>query len=418
MTAYGAIGDGVADDTQALRDALTAAPTDGIIDLEGLVLSVTSVVNVTKRVQITNGSIVATNHRCLHVSGVGATLRDVSFSRSADGGTSIERAIVTVQAEDFTSIDCDYNGVATAGLLLRAGDCDGARVTGGTCSTALRVQDAAGIAVVAGAANNDIIIDGVTVTAGVHGIALWDCSDSIVRNCTVSGSRKLPQTTLTGWTETATDLWRCIDRTDGVTRVLRRNGVRKAETTLAGITDDRWAIDGGYVYLSTATDPNGSTVTSDIVSGYGIMVYRSNVDIHRNLIANNDVSDCDGFGVYLQMGSATSSDNATDSNVIDLTCLTGEQTDSLGWGGIGVTAGTGTTISGDTITNTGVSGQVVCGFRQIVGGGSPTSDGVVDGVTVDTVIGHGLRFDATTWTYTNCTVNGQTGTAIIGGTAA
>lgn len=406
--------------------AAIAAASDGdVLDLGHSTLRVTSPVTVNKSIEIKNGSIAATNHRCLAVTAADVTLRNVSFTRTADGSTGIGRAIVSVAGEGFQSIDSNYEGVTTGALTLTVGACDGARITGGRFATTLRVQDASGIVATAGlAGHNDIVIDGVTVTEGVNGIALFDCSDSVITNCTVSNARALPQQVLTPWVNVGGDIWRAEDRPDGTspdgtTRVLRRDGVRVVEDHLAGVSPgvNRWAYSGGFVYYNTASDPNGSTMHSDIVSGYGIMIYRGNKDVYRNLISYNDVSDCDGFGIYLQMATAASADNATLDNVVDLTCLVGDQYDALGWGGIGVVAGTGTTITDDTITNTGVSGEIVCGFRQIIGGASVSSDGAVDGVTVDTVFGNGFRFDTTAWTYTNCSVVDQTFTAFVGGTA-
>lgn len=390
-----------------------------MVDLGGLSIRVTSPIELSEPITVRNGSVAADDCNVFTVTAPDVNLVDMNVSRLACtfAPTTADGSMVAVTGRSFRSTNTNYSGAGRNCIYLTHAACNETVIDGGSFATTLRFQDAAAVASGAGpTGSSGITVRNITVTEGVHGIALYDVSDSLVEGCDVSGCAMLPVVELTAWSDQGGGVYRCADRSDGVTRTLFVDGVQVSESLTPTTTpaSDRWSQDSGFVYLNIGADPSTVTVTSKIVSGYGIMVYRQGVDTSRNVIRGNTIHDVDGIGIYLQLGTETSADNATDSNILTNVCTEGSQTGSLPFGGIGIAGGTGTVIHGDTITSVGKAGEgVVAGVNSYIGAVPTTSDGAVSDVTIDGVFGAGFRTQSTDWTFTNCSAVNTTGPEFV-----
>lgn len=401
----GGVGDGIADDTAAVNAAIVAAPAGGAIDGGGRTFRVTAPIVVGKTITLRNGKLVAGDHQALVI-----TAPDVAAYRfhcergigAAASDASDQRSNVVVNAPRFLAFDCNYTNANLACLYFVHAAADDSKIFGGRITNTSAVQDSAGIYAAAGGGatvNKGIVADGVDVDGTcAQGILLFDPRACRVNGCKVRNMAKLPDVELVGWANVAGNVYRATDRTDGATRVLFDNGAQQTENTATPATPGagEWGIAGGFVYLNLGgTDPATRTITSRIVSGYGITLYVTGAaatPAHDNVVSNNEIHDVDGFGIYFAFGPASvAANNKTTANRLRNVCTSGVQTVSLPFAGIGVDGGVNTLLLGDTVVASGADG-----VRQSNGG-----TGRALGVTVDGSTNNGF-YTGAPWRHLAC----------------
>ena len=407
--------------------AVTAAGEGGFVDFEGVQYVTTGTVNVASAgVTLGNGGIVPTGEfAALSVPADDVTVQNMTFSRAAtlpygqDGGYS---ACVWVSGERFKSFDCDYLEAATVSVYLYGGLCDGAVIRGGSMTGTGTYINGSGVLVEwTAASNQNITIEGVHIHGLTNGIMAFDTGSSRIEGNYVENLRVPPTVTLTGWTLVSGTTWKqrtavgtdpgvdgpLGDRADGPTVVLFNNDTQVSNVSSSTPGTNEWGSVGGYVYANLGgTDPNTRTMLSDIVGGYAYMLYNSQTDAANmsfNRVLNNYADDCDGFGVYLQVGNNGGAiDNHICGNVLKNVDLRGYQTESLPFGGIGITSGAGTLIANNTIDGVGSVDRPAPGvniFRQ------PTEldpSGRIVGTSVRNSWGQGYHIWSSDWSLTGC----------------
>ena len=418
---------GAASNQAAIAAAIAAAGTNGVVDFGGVSYVTTGTVTVsTAGVTLQNGGIRPTGQfMALYVTAADVTVRDMKFSRSQTanyGDSTYQRCCVSVNAQRFSSYDCDYLATNLACVYLVNGSCDGAIISGGEMTGAAAIQSGCGVYAASGSTGHrNITVTGVYVHDMTDGILLFDTADSLVSNNRVKSLRRLPTVTLTGWTLVSGTTWRQrsapgtpgvsgvpTDRVDGASVSFTINGTVSAVESYDSTTPsaNRASISGGYVYINLATNPNSATITSDIVSGYAYTVYSLGSDgvlCSRNRLINNTADDIDGFGIYMQLGGGdTAKSNIVAGNILTNVCLEGLQTPSLSFGGITVSNGADTLLSGNRITGVGSSGKVAPGVYVNWSGSSGSPSGRI----VDTIVSGSftLGFDirASNWSLQGC----------------
>lgn len=335
-------------------------------------------------------------HQLFVVNADDVTLEGLTLVRSTDAATfsdtTAERSCVAVDADRFTSLNCDYTDANFACLYFNNGIAK-PTVRGGIFANSVATQNGCAIYAAAGTSPTvDITIDSVEVdgTAGCpDGILLFDCQRATVTSCHVHDLEILPTITIgANWSLVSGNVYRTrtaagtnpgvdgvtTDRDDGPTRVVKLNGTQMGENTATPATPsaNQWGISAGYLYINlNGTDPNTQTVTSGIVGGYGIMLYSANtasVPIIKNRVAGNRVHDVDGFGIYLQLGDATGVDNTTAQNTITAAALAGDQHTSLPFAGLGIIAGSRTVCVGDRVSECGTPSTSTCDGVKVLPG--------------------------------------------------
>jgi hypothetical protein len=365
---YGAVGDGVTDSTTFIQAAVTAAPAGAILDFAGLTYAVTGTINLSKALTVRNGTLVGTNSVVLIVTTAGTVLRDLTISRSTTWNGTDDGSGVAINADRVRVENCNFTNAYSSCLAILDG-ADDVTVVGGTYSNSSARQDASAIQAKAGATGHQRIhVRGVNVTASAAmGINMYNCSDSSVSQSTITACRKLPQVTLTAWTVVSGNIYSVTDRTDGGTRVLRNNGVMLVENVATPTTPgaNQWGISGGLVYVDLAgTNPTTRTMTSDIVSGYGIYFYDANAGgMYRNRITESNITDCDGFGIYV-VGSG--GDMKITDCALRNVALEGQQHDSLPFAGIGL-SGLSTSLVNCSVDGAGSVGKTLPGVKTDAG---------------------------------------------------
>jgi hypothetical protein len=425
---------GTATYQEAIEAAITvaAARPNGVVDFEGVIYETTGTVSVSSPgVTLTSGGITTLGEfPALRVLAADVTVRGLTFSRakSSPFSDTVEaRSCVSVSAQRFSSIDCNYLATAHSCVYLANGKCDGAVIRGGEMTGSAAVQDASGIYAASGSiGNQNLTIDGVYVHDTVDGFFLFDTGSSVVTNNKVESLRRLPTLTLTGWTLVSGNVYRkrsapgtnpgvdgpLTDRADGNTSVIKNNGTPVPTTSYDSTTPgaNETTLSGGYVYVNLAgVDPNTRTMTSDIVSGYGIATYvygdqgTNEALMCRNRISGNYIKDVDGFGIYLQLGR---SDGAQDNHVVNNTlkdvCLEGSQTPMLPFAGIGVTSGSDTLLMGNTINGVGSAGKEAPGVYVARNSNDTKTRGRIVGTTVTNGFGRGFQIYHSNWSLDGC----------------
>lgn len=414
---YLAVGDGVANDSTAFANMLTAAPVGSVIDLGGKTYLLATTWNITKQVEIRNGTLTAAGRRVALINAADVTCRDVYFNRTTSALGSDDGSAVFVQGLRYLSIDCDYRSSARQPLRMGHAVANGTTIRGGTCYPEVAYADVAGIYVNAGATGNlDILIERVTVQgngSSTNGISIYDSSRCTVRNCVVDTATMLPEISWvsSGWALVSGNIYSRTDRTDGGTRAVFIGATEYTENTSTPTTpgSNQWGVSGGTLYLNLGgTDPNTQTVISRIVSGYGIMFY-SSTDGYLNM-SDNRVEHCrirntDGFGIYLQLDDLGASRNGTLNNILTNVCLKGRQSTKLPFAAIGVGAGTDTSLIGDTIDTVGNGAFLAPGLRISPDQVSFSSSGVVVGMQVRGATDSGITFGSGQWKFIGCRAN-------------
>lgn len=422
-TGAGAVGDASADDTTALAALISAAPVKSIIDLGGKTYRTTASITIGKELVVRNGAIVGGAHTVFTITAADVTFRDLSITRSTSGtGTLAQLSAVVVNAQRFRSIDCNYTDAALACLYFNHGTCNHSIVRGGNITNSRARQDACGIYVAAGTVGNTgIRIENVNyVGAGAaHGFILFDASGCRVTGCRVVGARKLPTITLSGWTLVSGNIYRTAERTDGGTRVLKRDGVKVAEASGSSTPGtNQWGSTGGFIYANFGgTDPNTLNLTSDIVSGYGITFYASDhtgdagaYGMVDNRVTDCVVLDCDGFGIYMQLDKAHARNNRIVNCLLRNVCLTGIQDTSLPFAGIGWGAGTNNLISDVQIEGVGTAETPAPGISTNPPTGAANGgSGRMVNVTVRGASNHGYDINSSGWVLSACVADSNWG---------
>jgi len=415
----------------------------GVVDFGGVSYVTAATVTVgVAGVTLQNGGIVPTGaFTALTVTAADVTVRNMTFSRASTapvGTDSDARNCVYVNAERFRSFDCDYSGADLAIIYLEGGACNNSEVRGGSITGPRATQNAAGIYVSPSAdGNRNLVFEGIHIHDCTDGILAFDTGYSRIEGNRVDTLRRLPEVTLTGWSVFSGNVYRqrtatgsnpgvdgpSDDRADGPTVVLLQGSTIRTQVTGTAPGTNQWSSTSGYVYLNLGgTDPGTVTITSRIVSGYGVTVYSSSVgdvaDVSYNVISNNIISDVDGFGVYIQLSnSAGAVGNTVSGNRLESVCLAGRQTTSLPFAGIGVVGGAGTTISNNLIKGVGASGLTVPGVLVWPGSSNATPSGRIVGTIVRNSWGAGFSVESRNWSMVACNAHSSAGSGIAVTTA-
>lgn len=416
----------------AVQAAITEAivKDNGVVDFEGVHYVTESTVTASMRVTLVNGGIVPTGQfRALSVTGDDVTVRDMTFSRSTAAGVLddlAQRSCVSVNAERFRSFDCTYLAANHSCVYLAHGACDGAVIRGGEMTGTSARQDAAGVYGASGATGSkNITVEDVHIHDTSMGVLLFDTGYSRIQDNRIEGLRVLPTVELTGWTLVSGNVWRqrsasgtpgvdgvVTDREDGSTLVATVDGV-DVGGVLFGETNPGSGdvgVDGGYVYINLGgTDPNTVTVMSKMVAGYAVSLYvtgsaGANEPLTSyNRVIGNYAEDCDGFGVYLQLGYYGGSvGNLVSSNTLKDVVLEGKQDVSHPWSAICVHAGNDTLLANNTISGVGSPGKPAPGVYVSRGTYNTEPGGRIVGTTVRDGYDNGFLITASGWTLDGC----------------
>lgn len=398
----------------AIHAAIGEAATKpgGVVDFEGIHYVTTGTVTVGVGVTLANGGIVPTGEfNSLRVNAAYVTVRNMRFSRSTSHSVTADsqatRSNVVVKGANFHSFDSHYVGANQSCIYLDHALANGAVISGGSISGAATRQGSAGVQAASGSTGNrNITVRDVQISNCNMGIFMFDTGDSLVANNRITSCRRLPTITLTGWTLVSGNVYRTLDRTDGATNVIHNNGVEinvaSASSTAPGA--NLASTSDGYVYLNlNGTDPNTRTITSNIVSGYGLAMYTLLATCSRNRFSGNYIEDTDGFGIYLQLGdNIGGTQNIVSDNTLVNVCLTGRQTISLVWAGIGVFGGSDTSIIGGTVDGVGSSGTPVPGAYLMSSANSFIASGKVVGLVVRNATEAGFYIRSSGWSLVGC----------------
>jgi len=413
----------------AIADAIAAGASQrhGVVDFEGVTYVTTSTVNIFEHgVTLANGGIRPKGKfPALSVHADDVTVWNMVFSRSTDSdvlSTTPDRCCVVVDGKRFRSLDCDYLGANASCLYLTNGRCDGTLVKGGQMTTGSARQNSSGVYAPNGPdGHRNLTIDGVYIHDSTMGVSLIDASDCLVTNCRTERMRVLPTIALTGWVQVAGDVWRTRtahgvpgvdgtvnDREAGSTNVVTVDGIK-----LGGVYDSRdpatnaASQSDGYVYINLGgDDPNTKSITSGIVSGYAYVIYTLEATCERNRFIGNLAEDCDGFGIYFQLGQNGNGigRNQAIGNSLRNVCMAGRQSLSLPFAAIGVAGGSDTLLEGNTIDGVGSATERAPGVHVIPSSLFPgtSGQGKIVGTTVSNGNESGFYINSSDWTLTDC----------------
>jgi hypothetical protein len=413
--------------------AIAAAIADAVlhshklVDFEGLSYVTTSTVVISDDgVTLVNGGIRPNGKfPALSVDADDVTVRNMVFSRSTDAdllATTPDRCCVVVSGKRFTSLDCDYLGANLSCLYLANGRCDGTVVKGGQMTSGSARQNSSGVYAANGrVGHRNLTIDGVYIHDSTMGVSLIDASDCLVTNCRIERMRVLPTIALTRWVQVAGDVWRTRtahgvpgvdgtvnDREAGSTNVVTVDGIK-----LGGVYDSSDPATNaasqadGYVYINLGgDDPNTKSITSGIVSGYAYVIYTLEATCERNRFIGNLADDCDGFGIYFQLGQNGNGigRNQAIGNSLRNVCMAGRQSLSLPFAAIGVAGGSETLLEGNTIDGVGSATGRAPGVHVIPSSLFPgtSGQGKIVGTTVSNGTESGFYINSSDWTLTDC----------------
>lgn len=407
------------DDNTALVNAIAATPIGGTLTLAGGSFLTATSLNINKAITIRDGSLYGVNTQVAVIVSADVTFQNLNIRRgtgqAAFADSSSLRSAVVVNAARFKSLECNYTDANLAPVYLAHGNANGSLIRNGKITNSSAVQNSCGVYVASGSTGNlDVVVDGVEIagTGCSDGVDIYDASRCIVRNCHIHDLAILPTITITsGWSNVSGNVWRyraalgttpgtdgpLTDRNDGSTRIVAVAGTQKTEdtSTPASPAADKWGISGGYLYINlSGTDPNTVSITSGIISGYGITFYSTAgaLAMTNNLVAKNQIHDVDGFGIYFQLGSlVTSVGNSTSNNQLANVCRQGIQHASLPFAGIGINSGVRTVLQGDTINVAGQSGKAAPGVKLIPSATAGTGTGRAIGVHVRGAFSDGFQ---------------------------
>lgn len=428
----GCVGDNTADDTTPLAAALSSLQSGAVMDLGGLAYKTTAPLTLSKAVVLRNGTINAGNHNALTITGSGVVLdKGLKLTRGTGSGvldTLAQKALVSATAP-FVSDGVAYSGTAHSCVYLAHALCNGTTIRHGSMVNNTAAQDSAGVYVAAGATGNlDITVDAVSISgACADGVLIFDSQRCRVSGCRINGMAILPTVTLAGWTLVTGNIYKqrtasgtpgstgvSTDRADGNTRVVKQAGTQLVESgTPTTPGTNTWGESGGFVYINLGgTDPNTVTITSDIVSGYGVTFYSTAngfTTVSANLVDGNQIHDVDGFGIYMQLSnySNTCVDNKTAFNTLTNVCLKGSQSTTLPFAGIAWNGGLNCLSIGDHIDTVGTVSLTVPGFYAS-DAGVPCRGRAIGVVVANSLAAEGFRCnDASEWSYIGCTATGN-----------
>lgn len=382
---------------QRIAAAIAAMAAGDVLELDGQALTLTAMATISKPIEIKNGRISGTGFRPLTITAAGAVLNGVSVSRIGaglaasgyDGGEAI-----------YCAATCLIDGGGRAVVHSDAGHAigiehataNGTRIAGNTIRSTAARMDASGVYGYFGSTGNQNIIveDNVVECLGnPHGIGIYDATGGCrVRRNKITGARRIAAVAITGWTLVSGNVYRAPDRADGPSRVLRVNGTIINSVELPGASGNaqtnpatnEWGVSSGYVYINLGgADPSGSTITGQYLGGYGIYFYAINT-VSRDCIAeDNEISDCDGFGIYFQNNNAaTSQTHISRRNKLKSVCKEGAQVSWLPFGGIVFLGGADCQSIDDIIEGSGTSIVKAPGIAFRV-----SSDGTMSGKIIN-----------------------------------
>lgn len=355
-----------------LRAALATAVAGDLVDLGGLKHTLSSPLAPPAGIHLVNFDLAAAGYPALDLSAGDITLGRGRVSRDSTGGATSPNQSAIIMGARSVAENVDVDGAMLACIYAGAGVNDWT-VRGGVFLNTSRRQNACAVMHGAGSGSSEgaKIADIKTHASytAPDGILLFNSSYARVRDNRIAGLRVLPTLTLTGWTLVSGNIYKTVDRTDGSTRVLKDNGTQRNETLNVDPTApsaNEFGVSGGFVYLNLGgTDPNTHTITSDVLSGYAYMLYATATSggaptLKGNLFKGNYATDCDGFGIYLQLGTegvtSFSGGNKTEKNYLQSCALAGLQHSGLPHSALGVNGGTDSLLEGDTIENAGYNG--------------------------------------------------------------
>lgn len=413
----------------AISDAVahSVVHSNGVVDFEGISYVTTATVSIyADGITFTNGGIRPVGQfPALSVQANDVTVQGMVFSRSTDAdlmAATPDRCCVIVAGKRFRSFECSYLGANASCLYLANGRCGGALIKGGEMTTGSARQNGSGVYAADGAAGNrNVTIDGVHIHDATMGILLLDASDCTVINCRAERLRVLPTIALTGWTKVADDVWRSraatgvpgvdgvpVDRDSGSTNVISVNGTQLG-AVLSGSHPAANAASqsDGYVYINLAgDDPNEQSITSGIVSGYAFTIYSRETTCERNRFIDNYAEDCDGFGIYFQLGMNNDGigSNQAIGNTLKGVCKAGRQSLSLPFAAIGVAGGSDTLLEGNTIDGVGSLMEDAPGIHVIPSPLFPAISGAgrIIKTTVKNGSQNGFLINSSAWQLTDC----------------
>lgn len=421
---YGATLNGTTDDLAALNTMTDALVPGSVVDFGGRSAYVSAPWTMdVAGVTLLNGKLRGDDYRTLILDATAPRLENFSATRTTGVGTATTAAEmsnvhVTGNCDGFSMQGGTLTNACLACLYLDDG-LDDVTIDRVTTINSNSRHDSAGIYAAGGPIGHQRITITrckVTSTGCAQGIAMYNCADSTIDGCRVSGSRKIIDVTLTGWSFVSGNIYRATDRTDGVTRVLLDNGTQRTENTATPTTPgtNEWGISGGFVYLNLGgTDPATRTITSKITSGYGIYFYGSTQAVRGNKVRACTVTDCDGFGIYFVGGTFAGVDpldNTIENCTLRDVCLTGIQHTSLPFGGIGISLTNGSiTIAKTAIKNPGTPSTGVAPGVRING----TALALLDNVTVRDGSQHSFHLTDTNVAAIDCSAYNSTNDGFI-----
>lgn len=416
---YGATLDGSTDDLAAL-DAMTSDLSPGVtVDFGGRTAYVSAPWTMdVAQVTLSNGGIEADDYRSLHVDALSVTLDNFTATRGTGlGGATTAAQMSNIHAsstsDGFTIRGGVYTDAFQAVIYLDDGLHD-ATIDGATVSNSNSYQDSSCIYAAAGSTGHQrIAVQNckVTSTGCANGVAMYDCSDSTVRDCVVSGATRIADVTLTGWSNVSGNIYSTADTALGQTRVILNNGTQVTENTSTPTTpgSNQWGVSGETVYINLGgTNPSTRTITSKIVSGYGIYYYSTEKPLRGNKVIDCVVTDCDGFGIYYtspERDSTAPIENLIDGCTLRNVCIDGIQDTSLPFGGIGIAlrdAGS-ITISDTDINGVGTAVTGLASGVRVNNVGTGTAIVKLSNVTVRDATANGFHLSESDIVAENCT---------------
>lgn len=382
---------------QKLSAAMAAMSAGDVLDLDGQALTLTGMATISKAVEFKNGRISGTGFRPLTITAAGAVLNGVSVSRigaglAASGYDGGEAIYCAAQCSILGGGRAVVHSDAGHAIGLEHASANGTRIAGNTIRSTASRMDASGVYGYFGSSGNqNIIVEDNTVEClgNPHGIGIYDATGGCrVRRNKISGARRIAEVPIAGWALVGGNVYRAPDRPDGPSRVLRVNGTIINSVELPGASGNaqtnpaanEWGVSAGYVYLNLGgANPSGSTITGQYLGGYGIYFYAVNVVSQDCIAEDNEISDCDGFGIYFQNNNApTSRTHISRRNKLAAVCKEGAQVSWLPFGGIVFLGGNDCQSIDDIVEGSGTSTVKAPGVAFRV-----SSDGTMSGKIVN-----------------------------------
>jgi hypothetical protein len=421
--AFGAQGDGAANDSAAMVATLTAAAPGAVIDLSGRTFNLGQTLNISKPVTLRNGTLTCAVDRVATVTAAGVRMENVQFVRTGPGTPN--SGALTLNAANCVLTDVSATSTCGEGLRLGNGACNGTQVRGGYYASS-DPNDSYAIQLLSGTAHNyDVNISRTMIrnTGYGTGIGLFNCSRCTVEHNDVRGMRRSPWFTATGWTQVSGTVFKTRDRSDVASNAVYVNDVEYRKNPNAASTEpdlNRYTTPGdGYLYLNSGNNPAGQTVKTTRTNGYGILFYSTSSEsegMKDNLAAHNYVEDTDGIGIYFQTLMNIPRNNHTLHNTLRNVCLTGVTVGDLPFAGIGIFGGFDIQLDGDMIDGAGSASTPAPGIDIKASVGVAHMTGSIKGVSVVNAKGHGISLAPGTWRLSGVSASYNGGSGITHGT--